>query len=34
MPFRLLVILIALCGAAPAQDKDLRTKEQRLYEIQ
>ena len=34
MPYRLLVILIALCGAAPAQDKDLRTKEQRLYEIQ
>ena len=34
MPFRLLVILIALCSAAPAQDKDLRTKEQRLYEIQ
>lgn len=34
MPFRLIIVLIALCNAAPAQDKDLRTKEQRLYKIQ
>ena len=29
-----IIIFIALCAVASAQTKDLRTKEQRLYEIQ
>ena len=34
MPLYPLIAIIALCGNIFAQDKDLRTKEQRLYEIQ
>ncbi len=34
MKLHTIIIFIALCAVASAQNKDLRTKEQRLYEIQ